>query len=155
PSTAAAQSVDFNRDVLPLLSANCFPCHGPDANKRKADLRLDDRAAALGKGGGPTVIVPGKPNESELIARVSSDKPAVRMPPPKAGPQLPPDQVRPLRRWIEEGAPYAEHWAFMPPKRPDPPAVRETTWPRTPVDAFVLHRLERLKLPHAAPASRE
>jgi mono/diheme cytochrome c family protein len=155
PSGAAAQLVDFGRDVLPILTANCFACHGPDADKRKADLRLDVREAAVSDANGTEAVVPGKPADSELITRVTAADGEGRMPPPKAGPRLSAEQVRTLRTWIEQGAPYAEHWAFVPPKRPQPPRVQEAAWPRTPVDNFVLHRQEQLRLPHADRASRE
>src|SRR5262245_48000157 len=112
-SAARAADADFNRDVLPILSANCFPCHGPDAQKRKADLRLDTREGALA-----AVVVPGKPDKSELIARVAAADGDGRMPPPKHGPRLKPEQVQVLRAWIEQGAAYSEHWAFIRPRRP-------------------------------------
>src|SRR5262249_40839753 len=123
PATSAAADVDFNRDVLPILSTHSFPCHGPDANKRKADLRLDLRERAVGDGG---VVAPGQPDKSELIARVTADDAEGRMPPPKAGPRLTPAQVRVLRSWIEQGAVYAEHWAFLPLRRP--PVPRASGW---------------------------
>src|SRR5436305_1017675 len=136
PAGSFAQPADFRRDVLPVLTANCFACHGPNASKRKAGLRLDDRAVALKKG----AIVPGKPAGSELVARVTAADGGGRMPPPKAGPRLSPGQVQALRQWIEQGAPYAGHWAFVPPRRPEPPRVGEAGWPRTPIDNFILAR---------------
>src|SRR5438552_1557807 len=92
---AFADTVDFNRDVLPILTAHCFACHGPDANQRQADLRLDLRDGAL------AVIVPGQPAKSELLTRITADDSDGRMPPPKQGPRLKPDQIRTLRAWIE------------------------------------------------------
>jgi len=150
-----AEKVDYNRDVLPILSAHCLACHGPDASKRKAKLRLDDRESAVADRTGSAAIVPGKPSDSELITRITSAAPEERMPPPKAGPPLKPDQVRLLRSWIEQGAPYAEHWAFLPPRRPGVPQVRDATWPRTPIDHFILQRLEQQQLTPASRASRE
>ena len=114
---ASAEKADFNRDVLPILAANCFECHGPDAAARKAKLRLDLREVAVAQREGVTAIVPGKPQQSELISRVSSDDAEQVMPPAKKGPRLTPQQIGLLRDWIEQGAEYAEHWAFIPPKR--------------------------------------
>jgi mono/diheme cytochrome c family protein len=149
PAEGAAE-VDFNRDVLPILAANCFACHGPDAEKRKADLRLDVRTGAVGKGG---VIVPGKPEQSELIDRLTAADAEGRMPPPKAGPRLTPEQVKVLRAWVEQGAQYTEHWAFVPPKRPEVPKTKAQS--SNPIDAFVLARLEKDGLKPAPRAARE
>src|SRR5687767_12537953 len=98
-SPAAAGPVDFGRDVLPILSAHCFACHGPDAAKRKADLRLDTRDGATAEHDGKTAVAPGKPADSELIARITAGDDRDRMPPAKAGPRLTADQVRVLRDW--------------------------------------------------------
>jgi hypothetical protein len=154
-SPSFAQQVDFDRDVLPILSAHCFACHGPDASKRKADLRLDVRSSAVADQGGPAAIVPGRPAESELIARITAKDERRRMPPVKTGPRLKPEQIQLLRTWIEQGAPYTEHWAFLPPRRPLVPRVQDGTWPQTPLDSFILHRLEQQNLRPAPPASRE
>lgn len=141
----APAQVQFNRDVRPILSDSCFHCHGPDKAKRKASLQLDTEEGAKEDRGGYAVIVPGKPDASELIRRLVSQDPAKRMPPPKSGhAPLKPEQVEVLRRWIAQGAPYEKHWAFIPPKRaplptlPDGPHKR---WPRNPIDNFVLARL--------------
>jgi mono/diheme cytochrome c family protein len=149
PPASRAADVDFNRDVLPILSANCFACHGPDAGKRKAELRLDVREGAAGG----KAIVPGKPDKSELLARLTADDAAGRMPPPKAGARLKPEQVRVLRDWIEQGAAYAEHWAFVPPNRPEIPKLKHP--PTNPIDAFVLARLEKEGVKPSGQASRE
>ncbi len=125
PSIARAGApgaVDFGRDVLPILSDNCFACHGPDARARKADLRLDIKEGAVRDEGG--VVVPGQADESELIARVASDDPDEVMPPPKSKKVLTPGQVEVLRRWVDQGASWGRHWAFEPPRRPTLPAVR-------------------------------
>src|SRR5262245_8243434 len=135
----AAPPVDFNRDVRPLLAENCFKCHGPDAKERKADLRLDDRAAALEAG----VIAPGKSADSELVRRLTADDAAERMPPPKTGKKLTAAQVALLTRWVDEGAKYAEHWSFVAPKRPTPPEVKDAGRVRNPIDRFVIARLEK------------
>jgi hypothetical protein len=149
----SAGKVDYDRDVLPILSAHCFTCHGPDAAKRKAALRLDVRDNAVAKRTVPT-IVPGRPDDSELIARITVNDGDGRMPPPKFGPALKPEQVQVLRDWIEQGAVYGEHWAFVPPKRPAVPAVRQDSWPQNPVDNFVLQKLEEKKLKPAEKTSR-
>jgi hypothetical protein len=145
-------SVDFSRDVLPILSGNCFLCHGPDAHARKGDLRLDIKAGAL-RDKDP-VIVPGKSDESEFVRRVTSDDPDERMPPPKSGKTLTPAQVELLKRWVDQGAKWGKHWAFETPRRPEPPRVRDDRWPRNPIDRFVLARLEAQGLNPAPEADK-
>jgi Protein of unknown function (DUF1553)/Protein of unknown function (DUF1549)/Planctomycete cytochrome C len=142
-ATAAGESepVRFSLDVLPILSENCFLCHGPDAKSRKADLRLDVKDSAL-RAAEP-VIVPGKSGESELYERINSHDPDERMPPPKSGKTLTPSQVDVLKRWIDQGAKWGKHWAFEPPRRPGQPTVKDRSWPRNPIDEFVLARLEK------------
>jgi hypothetical protein len=135
-----SQPVRFSLDILPILSENCFLCHGPDAKSRKADLRLDLKESALRVA--DPIIVPGKSTESELIQRITSRDPDEQMPPPKSGKKLNSHQVDLLKRWVEQGAAWGKHWAFEPPKRPTPPAVKNRTWPRNPIDEFVLGRLE-------------
>ena len=132
--------VDFGRDVLPILSDHCFRCHGPDAASRKADLRLDVKEQAL-RAEDP-VIVPGRSDQSELVARITSDDPDEVMPPPKANRPLSPRQVALLRRWVDDGATWGRHWAFEPIGTPRPPGPRDRAWPRNPIDAFVLARLD-------------
>ncbi len=146
--------VDFRREILPILSENCFLCHGPDARTRKADLRLDLKESALRKN--DPIIVPGNSRESELIRRITSDDPDERMPPRKSGKTLAARQVELLTRWIDQGASWSQHWAFEPPRRGTPPAVRNRIWPRNPIDAFLLARLEAEKLtpsPEAEPTT--
>ena len=139
----AAAPVDFNRDIRPLLSDRCFACHGPDHEDRQAGLRLDLRDAALGPlDSGSTAIVPGKPEASAVVARITSTDPDGVMPPPRIGKPLAPAEVDLLRRWIAAGAEYRGHFAFARVERPIPPAVREKAWPRTPIDRFILARLE-------------
>ncbi|NUQ86313.1 MAG: hypothetical protein HUU11_16530, partial [Anaerolineales bacterium] len=118
----AATAVDFTREVQPILAEHCLHCHGPDENDRKAGFRLDVRDAAL-KGGRSDLpgIVPGKPEASEIVARILSADEEEVMPPPKEKRPLSAAQKETLRRWIAEGAPYAQHWAFVTPeKRPLP-----------------------------------
>ncbi len=151
---AAAQGaapVDFNRDIRPILSDRCFACHGPDANARKAGLRLDEEAAAKLE-----AIIAGKPDESPLLARITTTDPDDVMPPPEAHkPTLNADEVETFRRWIAEGAVWANHWAFEKPTRPEPPAVKLETWVRNPVDNFVVAKLETEGLTPSGEASRE
>jgi len=143
-SAAAAQgpggtaNIEFNRDIRPILSENCFYCHGQDPNHRKADLRLDVRAEAL-KG---KAFVPGKPDESELVKRVFTADHDDVMPPPKSNRTLTPAQKELLKRWVAEGAEYQAHWAYLAPQRPALPAVKRTDWPRNDLDRFVLAKLE-------------
>jgi hypothetical protein len=143
-----ADPVDFNRDIRPLLSDNCFHCHGPDRARRKAGLRLDRREEAVEAG----VIVPGKRAESPLFARVSGH--LGRMPPPKSGKSLTPAQVELLGRWIDQGAKYDTHWAYKAPQRPPLPAAKDATWPRNAIDYFVLQRLEKEGLRPSPEADR-
>jgi len=143
PATRTQPTIDFNRQILPILSDNCFACHGPDASQRKAKLRLDTKdgsRAELRDGG--FAIVPGKSAESVLMQRVTAQEPAPRMPPPKTDKHLTPQQIELLRQWIDQGAPWVQHWAFAPPRRPALPAVTDKNWPKSPIDHFVLARLE-------------
>lgn len=136
-------AVDYNRHVRPILARNCFACHGQDDAHRKAGLRLDDRDSATRElKTGNIAVVPGKPEESELIRRLITDIPEERMPPEETGNHLTPEEVATLRRWIEQGARYDPHWAFVKPVEPAIPAVRDSAWPRNPIDNFVLAELE-------------
>ncbi len=142
-SAAAAElpeTISFNRDIRPILSENCFQCHGFDKETREADLRLDVRESALETRNGYATIVPGNPGESELIYRIESDDEDDVMPPPDSEKSLTAHQKSLLRQWIEEGAAYEKHWAYIPPVRP---AVPESGRFDNPVDAFVARRLDR------------
>ena len=141
---AGGQKVDFNRQIRPILSENCYLCHGPDETDRKAKLRLDIRTEALkpAKSGTPAII-PGDAARSELVARVSQKDPDEVMPPIKSGKKLSPEQIELLRNWVQQGAPYATHWAYVKPVRPPLPAIRNKAWARNPVDYFILARLEK------------
>ena len=139
----AGAKLDFNRDVKPLLSDSCFKCHGPDQSAGKAGLRLDLREEALkAPKSGKAPVVPGQPETSEVVRRIFSSDPDEVMPPPESNRSLSPDQRNLLQRWIAEGADYAPHWAFVPPRKAEPPAVKRTDWPRHPIDSFILARLE-------------
>ncbi|MBA4020190.1 MAG: hypothetical protein C0483_23770 [Pirellula sp.] len=135
--------VDFNRDISPILSNNCFYCHGPDPKHREADLRLDRRDEAVKLRDGHAAIVPGKPELSELVARITSTDADVQMPPPDSNKKLTPKQIALLKRWIAEGAEYQSHWAYTPLKRPTPPTVSKEAhaWSRGPIDRFIFARL--------------
>jgi hypothetical protein len=151
----AAAGPDFNRDVRPILSNRCFKCHGPDEANQEAGLRLDRREAALRQlDSGARAIVPGHADSSELVARIASDDPDLVMPPPHTKVSLSADEQRILTEWIEAGAEYAPHWAFVKPAKPGLPAVRDETLVSNPIDRFVLARLEREGLSPAAAADR-
>ncbi len=149
PATAAdpspsAEAIDYDRQVRPILSKHCYACHGPDAAQLEADLRLDQKQTALAElSSGKRAIVPGDPAASQLIARITTDDAAERMPPAEDGEPLSAGQVEILRRWIEQGANWQEHWAYQPVRRPATPEVNEREWPQTPIDRFILRRLER------------
>jgi hypothetical protein len=142
-SWAAEDRVDFQRQIRPLLADKCFACHGRDAEHREGALRLDDREAALKGGDSGAAIVPGKPDESELVRRILSSDPDEQMPPPKAKKELTAADKELLRRWIAEGAEYKAHWAFAAPVRPPVPTVKNQAWPKNDIDRFILARLER------------
>jgi hypothetical protein len=146
----ALAQVDFARDVRPILSDRCFSCHGPDEANRKAGLRLDiEDGAKKARGVRPPVVIPGDTAASEILKRVAPEIPARRMPPPYSDRKpLTEKEVATLRAWIEQGAKWQSHWSFIPPVRPAEPAVAEPavndkTWPRNPIDNFILARLEK------------
>jgi mono/diheme cytochrome c family protein len=151
---AAGQTVEFNRDIRPIFSENCFACHGPDKPKRKADLRLDNPEGAFADLGGHFALVPKKPGESALYQRLTEKDPRRRMPPASTGKTLSPRQIALIRRWIEQGAQYQKHWALIPPRRPDLPKVRDDKWVHNGIDRFLLARLEQEGLKPSAEADR-
>ncbi|WP_165233307.1 DUF1553 domain-containing protein [Aquisphaera insulae] len=149
----AAKPVNFAREVRSILSDHCFACHGPDDKTRKAGLRVDTKDGILAKlKSGETAVVPGKPDDSALIDRVTTDDAEAKMPPKKFGKDLSPAQVETLKRWVAEGASWSTHWAFDPPRKADLPAVKDAAWPRNPIDRFILARLEAEGLHPAPPA---
>ncbi|MBX3411732.1 MAG: PSD1 domain-containing protein [Pirellulales bacterium] len=155
PRVGAAPPVDYLRDVRPILARNCFNCHGPDDGSRQAGLRLDDAEHAGAElPSGERAIVPGKPDESELLARITANDTSLAMPPEEMGRRLTESEVETLRRWIAAGAPYAKHWAYVAPVRPALPHVRHEQWPQGAIDAFVLARLEEEGLAPSEPADR-
>ncbi|MBM3769620.1 MAG: DUF1549 domain-containing protein, partial [Acidobacteria bacterium] len=142
--------LNFNRDVRPILAENCFYCHGQDANKRQADLRLDLRDAAIQA----VAIVPKDVAKSSLVKRIHADDPEQLMPPPKSNRRLTEEQKNLLERWISEGAEYQSHWAFVAPVRPAEPTVRKANWIRNSIDRFVLAKMEEQKLSPSPEADR-
>jgi hypothetical protein len=150
--------IDFNRDIRPILSDKCWSCHGPDATAKKIKLRLDDEASAKANLGGSSdqrfAVVPNHPEQSELIKRITSEDQYERMPPASAGKTLTAREIELLRAWIQQGAPWARHWAFVVPQRPALPGVKNTAWPRNALDYFVLAQLEAKGLQPAPAADR-
>jgi hypothetical protein len=154
---ALPQTIEFNRDIRPILSDKCFKCHGPGI--QQANLRFDlEEPAKQQLNGGRIAIVPGDPANSLLIQRVIAANPIVRMPKSQGGAApgepLNEREIMLLRRWIEQGAPWQKHWAFIPPIRPALPKVNDANWVRNPIDAFVLHRLENQGLKPSPEADR-
>jgi hypothetical protein len=155
PPLPAERKVDFVREIRPILSNHCWSCHGPDEKHRQAGLRLDLPDGARAKlESGASAVVAGNLEESELIHRIDTADTTEIMPPSAAKNPLTAEQKKLLRLWIEQGAEYAQHWAFIPVRRPQLPEVARTTWPRNPIDYFVLHRLEAAGLAPAPEAER-
>ena len=146
----ADEAIVYNRDIRPILTDMCFPCHGPDSAARKGDYRLDRRDDAIGK----KVIVPGKPNESEMIRRILASDAEEIMPPPATNKVLTAAQKELLKKWIASGAEYQPHWSFIAPVRPALPKVKNEAWAKSPIDRFVLAKLEERGLTPAPEADR-
>ncbi|MCE9551939.1 MAG: PSD1 and planctomycete cytochrome C domain-containing protein [Planctomycetes bacterium] len=154
PVAPLPQRVEFNRHIRPILSDNCYKCHGPDKNTREAGMRLDVRADAIKPHDSDPAIVPGNAASSEMIRRILATDPAEQMPPPKSGKHVTPQQIELLRRWIDLGAEYQSHWSFIAPTSPPLPEVQTKAWPRGSIDRFVLARLEQETLQPAPEADR-
>jgi len=150
---AASGPINFSRDIQPLLSENCFHCHGPDEKTRKAKLRLDTHEGAF-RAVDPAIVA-GKSADSEMIKRILSKDTEEVMPPPKSNRKLTAPQIELLKRWIDDGAKWGKHWAFEPPVRPELPAVANKAWLKNPVDSFILSRLEKEKLNPSPAATKE
>lgn len=142
-------NLDFNRDVRPILSENCFHCHGPDPATRQADLRLDVADSAM------TVVDTDSPESSELIRRILSNDPDEQMPPPQSLKRITAEQKEILKRWIEKGGSFTSHWSFTPVSKKVPPRVTNDTWSNGPIDQFILARLRAEKLKPSPPATRQ
>lgn len=152
-------TISYNYDVRPILSDKCFNCHGPDAQKREAGLRLDiaeEAYKALQDHPGKHAIVPGNPDLSELIVRVSSKDTSLQMPSVKSGlPALTEREINILKKWIKQGAVYEPHWAFVVPKKQPVPEVSDRQWPVNEIDFFILQKMEQKGLKPNAPADKE
>ncbi len=154
PPKADSVQVDFQRQVRPILSDNCFQCHGPDKATRMVDLRLDTLEGAFSKRDNGTTIVPGDPEASLVYQRITHENEVLRMPPIHSKKELSGEQIGVLRRWIEEGASWDQHWSFAPLERPQPPQAGKADWVRNPLDRFILARLEQEGLAPAPEADK-
>ena len=152
---AEAEEIDFNTDIRPLLSNRCYACHGPDAEERKADLRLDTREGAMMDLGDYQALVPGDPEASELLYRISLEEGHDDLMPPKGkGAKFNDEEIALIRKWIEQDAPFAKHWSYEKPVRPEVPKGRRSDWPRNDIDWFILSRLESEGLDPSPEADR-
>ncbi len=155
PSQAASiDPIDFQRQVRPILSDNCFACHGPDAETRMADLRLDTREGAFAQRQNGSPVIPGDFNTSLLYKRITHQNEILRMPPAHSKKELTEDQIEILKSWIEQGASWDQHWSFKAVKRPEPPTVKNEAWVRSSLDGFILARLEKEGLTPAPEADK-
>ncbi len=149
-----AGEISFNRDIKPILSETCFTCHGPDEGKRTGGFRLDQRESAIASAdSGEMPIVAGHAASSEVVLRITSTDPDLRMPPEESNKQLSAEQIELIKRWIDAGAEYQQHWAFVPPRRPTVPSTG--VWARDPIDHFIHDRLTQEGLAPATEADRE
>ncbi len=140
---SGAKPIDFDREIRPILSDTCFACHGPDEKQRMANLRLDATEDLFVDRGGYKIIVPGHSDQSKLYQKISSKDPAFRMPPVVANRTLTDAQTELIKKWIDQGAQWEKHWAWLAPRRPAVPTVQHPSWTRNPIDNFVMARLER------------
>ncbi|WP_422926600.1 PSD1 and planctomycete cytochrome C domain-containing protein [Singulisphaera sp. PoT] len=154
-SNPTAATIDFGKQIRPILSNACFQCHGPDANERQAELRLDLRDGAINPSeSGKPAIVPGKPDESPLLKRIHAKNKNLLMPPAESNKSLTEEQKGLLKAWIEQGAKYETHWSFTPPTRPSTPKSAEKGWVRNTIDRFILAKLDSEGLKPAPEADR-
>jgi hypothetical protein len=152
----AAEPIQFNRDVRPILSDKCYQCHGPDEGAREEDLRLDLKEGLRGTTEmGQPIVMPGDAEESEMYYRISNPDPEERMPPEEFPQKLSSDEIDTIKRWIEEGATWQGHWAFIPPVKPALPTASNTAWLRNEIDHFILNRLDAEGFKPSEPASKE
>ncbi|HZL38608.1 MAG TPA: DUF1553 domain-containing protein [Tepidisphaeraceae bacterium] len=150
----AGAPIQFDRQVMPILSDNCYFCHGPDEKARKAHLRFDTQAGAFRLKDGKSVIVPGRSGDSEIIRRITSSDPDVKMPPPKSNRKLSQVQIEAVRQWVDQGAKWGVHWAFVPPVKAPLPPVANADWCRRPIDRYVRANLEKQQMNPAPPADK-
>jgi len=152
------RTIDYRRDIQPILSRNCFTCHGPDEATREAGLRLDhrdsDAVPNVDDGEHHGTLVPGHADRSELFLRITSDDESLRMPPADGGRSLTASEINTIELWIQQGADYAAHWAFIPPEMPDVPPVKNRSWPHNSIDHFILANLERMGVAPSPEADR-
>lgn len=144
-----ADEIDFNADIRPILSDRCFACHGPDAEHRKGDLRLDVESAAK-----VAAIVPESSADSELVTRITSDDADIKMPPPDSGKKLSSKEIDLLKKWIDQGATWSRHWAYVEPKPSDLPTVQNSAWPANFIDHYILAKLEKAGVAPSPTADR-
>ena len=155
PVHAAEKTVDYNRDIRPLLSNTCYKCHGPDANERQTEFRIDKKDGAFAKlDAGGFAIVPGDSANSQLYQRITSKDPEQHMPPLDSGKSLTVEQIELIRNWIDQGATWRGHWSFIAPERSALPAVKDTAFVKSPIDQFILARLEAEGLSPESKANR-
>ncbi|MEO7675550.1 MAG: DUF1549 domain-containing protein, partial [Verrucomicrobiota bacterium] len=157
PAVGAAQkdAIDFGSQIRPIISTKCYHCHGPDEAARKAKLRLDLRDDAIKpRDEGKFAIRPGDADHSELVKRITQSDPDEIMPPPKENKPLTGGEIELLKKWIQQGAPYEKHWAFVKPVRPALPKIKNKRWPKNALDHFILAKIEAAKLKPSAPAER-
>jgi hypothetical protein len=153
-AVAADEGIVFSRDIRPILSQNCFGCHGPDDKQRKAELRLDTKGGLFNELGGQTPFVPFKADKSEALRRMASDDADERMPPPQTGKRVSAAQLDLIRRWIAEGAKWSQHWSYLPPTRPAVPSVDRASHVRNAIDSFIAAKLEQEKLSQSPEADK-
>ena len=155
-TSALGQAVDFESQIKPLLSDRCFACHGPDENARKADLQLHTREGAFAKLDDDLVVItPGKPQASELYRRITATDPDDLMPPPESKRKLSAGEKELIRRWIEQGAEWREHWAFVPVAAVEVPPLGQAAWPKNEIDHFTLAKLREANIEPSPLARRE
>lgn len=145
----SGDQISYNFHIRPILSDNCFACHGPDENKRESGLRLDNEEgayAALKENPGAHAIVPGKPSQSEVISRIETMEETEKMPPPESNLKLSPEEIDLIKSWVKQGAKYEPHWAFLPPIKASLPDVSDPVWVNNEIDHFVLAKLDRIGL---------